>query len=168
LLEIRGILNEEGVDVILRPETMGKTAMFGSVEEVMQLSRDIPGVLPCIDFAHLHARAAGAINSYGEFAAIFEAVEQALGREGLERMHMHMSGIAYNAKGERHHLPLNEADWCYRELMQALIDYKVSGTVAVEAPGPFHVADAMTLQATYRRLLDDIPAEELAENGDKS
>ena len=35
LLEIREILDEEGVDVILRPETMGKTAMFGTLEEVV-------------------------------------------------------------------------------------------------------------------------------------
>lgn len=159
LREIREILNEEGVDVMLRPETMGKSAMFGSLEEVLQLSRDIPGVLPCIDFAHLHARTGtGAINSYEEFAAIFEAVEEMLGREGLDRLHMHMSGIAYSSKGERHHVPLNESDWCYRELMQALIDYNVKGSVAVEAPEPFHVADALTLQATYRRLLESTDA----------
>jgi hypothetical protein len=30
----------------------------------------------------------------------------------------------------------------------------VQGTVAVEAPEPFHDADALTLQATYRRLRD--------------
>jgi deoxyribonuclease-4 len=169
LLEIRTILDEEGVTVTLRPETMGKSAMFGSLEEVLQLSRDIPGVLPCIDFAHLHARTGtGAINSYEEFAAIFESVEQALGRNGLETLHMHMSGIAYSLKGERHHVPLNESDWCYRELMQALIDYKIKGSVAVEAPEPFHVADALTLQATYRRLSEFIDHETSAESGDES
>ncbi|MBN2303831.1 MAG: TIM barrel protein [Anaerolineae bacterium] len=151
LLELRGILDDEGVNVILRPETMGKGAMFGSLDEVLQLSRDIPGVMPCIDFAHLHART-GAFNSYDEFAAIFRAVDDHLGRAGLDNLHGHMSGIAYNKQGERHHLPLNEADLQYRDLLQALIDFDVKGTIAVEAPDPFHVADALTLQATYRRL----------------
>lgn len=162
LLEIREILDSEGVDVILRPETMGKSAMFGSLDEVLQLSRDIPGVQPCIDFAHLHART-GALNSYDEFASILQAIQNSLGREGLESLHAHVSGIAYNDKGERYHLPLNEADLRYRELLQALIDFDVRGTVAVEAPEPFHVADALILQATFRRLRDQQGAADSAE-----
>lgn len=152
LRELRAVLDEEGVDVILRPETMGKPAVFGSLDEVLQLSRDIPGVLPCIDFAHLHART-GQLNSYEEFVAILDKVEEILGERGLHNFHAHLSGIAYGPRGERYHLPLNEADLRYRDLLQALIDRGVQGTVGVEAPEPFHVADALTLQATYRRLL---------------
>ncbi len=151
LLEIRGILDAEGVDVILRPETMGKIALFGDLDELVQLSRDIPGVLPCIDFAHLHART-GALNTYDEFAAIFKTVEAYLGRAGLESLHAHMSGIEYGPRGEKNHLPLNEADFRYQELIQAMVDFDVRGSVAVEAPEPFHDADALTIQATYRRL----------------
>jgi deoxyribonuclease-4 len=153
LRELRAILDEEGVDVTLRPETMGKPAVFGTLDEALQLSRDIPGVLPCIDFAHLHART-GQLNSYDEFAAILDAVEVALGERGLHSLHAHMSGIAYGPRGERQHLPLNEADLQYRALLQALIDRGARGTVGVEAPEPFHVADVLTLQATYRRLLE--------------
>ncbi len=153
LAELAAILRDEGVEVMLRPETMGKGAMFGTLEETLRLSADIPGVLPCIDWAHLHARTGdGSFNSYAEFAAALDLVKQYLGDEGLKRMHFHMSGIAYSKKGEREHLPLNEADIRYRELLQAFVDYGVAGTVGVEAPLPFHVADALTLQATYRRL----------------
>ncbi len=154
LLELTGILRAEGFGGYLRPETMGKSAMFGSLDEVIQLSVDVPGVLPCIDFAHLHARPGdGTQNSYDEFAAMLKAVERGLGRRGLESLHIHMSGIEYGAKGERHHLPLNEADMNYKALLQALVDFDVQGSVAVEAPEPFHVADALTIQATYRRML---------------
>ncbi len=151
LLEIRGILDEEGIDVILRPETMGKQAMFGTLDELVQLGRDIPGVLPCIDFAHLHART-GVFNTYDEFVGIFRLVEKYLGRTGLESLHAHMSGIDYGPRGEKSHLPLNEADLRYQELIQAMVDCDVRGTVAVEAPEPFHDADALTIQATFRYL----------------
>ncbi|MFW5696455.1 MAG: hypothetical protein ACOCXR_01575, partial [Phototrophicaceae bacterium] len=57
-------------------------------------------------------------------------------------------------KGEKEHLPLNEADLRYRDLLQAFVDYEVEGTVGIEAPEPFHTADCLTFQATYRRLLD--------------
>lgn len=164
LLEIRSILDAEGVNVILRPETMGKPAMIGTLDEVLQLSRDVPGVLPCIDFAHLHARE-GLVNSYDEFADVFRRVEAALGRAGLESLHAHLSGIDYGPRGEKFHLPLNECDLRYRELLQAMIDCDVRGVVAVEAPLPFHVADALVIQATYRRLREGLPAAE-AESGD--
>lgn len=155
LLEITGILREEGVKVNLRPETMGKSAMFGTLEEVVQLSADVPGVLPCIDWAHLHARTGdGTFNSYEEFSAALETVRRVLGEEGLHKLHFHISGISYTPKGEKAHLPLNEADLKYRELLQAFVDYGVAAQAAIEAPLPFHTADALTFQATYRRLLE--------------
>jgi deoxyribonuclease-4 len=130
---------------------MGKPTMFGTLEEIIQLSRDVEGVLPAIDFAHLHARS-GRHNTYEEFRAMLKAVEDGLGRRGLETLHLHLSGIEYGPQGERRHIPLNESDFAYRELLQALIEVGARGTVGVEAPEPFHVADALTLQATYRRL----------------
>lgn len=153
LLEIRLILDQEGIDVILRPETMGKKAMFGDLDELVQLSHEVPGVLPCIDFAHLHART-GMLNTYDEFAAIFKTIERYLGRTGLDNLHAHMSGIDYGPRGEKKHLPLNEADFRYQDLIQAMIDFDVRGSVVVEAPEPFHDADALTIQATYRRLYE--------------
>ena len=153
MIELTSLLKSEGVDVFLRPETMGKSAMFGSLEECVRLSADVPGVLPAIDWAHLHARPGdGSFNSYDEFAAALELIKRELGDYGLHNCHFHMSGIEYGAKGEKLHVPLNEADLRYRDLLQAFIDYGVQGTVGVEAPEPFHVADAMVFQATYRRL----------------
>ncbi|MCC7451522.1 MAG: TIM barrel protein, partial [Anaerolineae bacterium] len=152
LLELTALLRTEGVDVVLRPETMGKSAMFGTLDETIQLSREIPGVLPAIDFAHCHARTSQ-LNTYDEFADMLQAVEKGLGRFGLDNLHIHLSGIQYGVKGEQCHLPLNESDMNYRDLLQALIDFDAKGVIAVEAPEPFHVADALTLQATYRRLL---------------
>jgi len=153
LLELTAILREEGVDVTLRPETMGKSAVFGDLDEVLQLSQDVDGVLPCVDWAHLHARPGdGTFNSYAEFDAALSKIRDVLGEDGLHTLHNHMSGIAYTEKGEKEHLPLNEADFRYQELMQAFVDHGVRGTVGVEAPQPFHTADCLTFQATYHRL----------------
>ena len=136
--------------------------MVGTLDEVLQLSRDVDGVLPCIDWAHLHARTGnGTFNSYDEFYDALKRVNDMLGDDGLKTLHNHMSGIAYTPKGEKKHLPLNEADMQYRELMQAFVDHDVEGTVGIEAPHPFHVADCLTFQATHRRLVelrDEAPA----------
>ncbi len=153
LLELTGILRAEGVKVTLRPETMGKPAMFGSVEELVQLSQEVPGVMPCFDIAHLHARANGEYNTYEEYAGILKTVEGALGRPALEQMHFHLSGIAYGPKGEKKHIPVQEADLNYRAFFQALIDFDVRGAVAAEAPDEYHVPDAQRFQREFREML---------------
>lgn len=168
LIELTGILREEGVKVNLRPETMGKSAMFGNLDEVIQLSKEVPGVRPCIDWAHLHARQGdGTFNSYDEFADALGRVKAGLGEAGLKTLHFHISGIAYTPKGEKSHIPLNEADLRYRELLQAFIDFGVEGTAAIEAPEPFHTADALVFQATYRRLIALAAGEDGAADGEE-
>jgi deoxyribonuclease-4 len=150
LEQMSATLRTEGYDVLLRPETTGKESQFGTVDELLRLSTEVAGVLPCIDFSHLHARSGGAYNSYDEFLGILKQIEAVLGRPGLERMHMHVSGIEYTAKGERKHLNLQESDLKYAELMRALKDMKVAGTLVVESPDLED--DALLLQETYARL----------------
>jgi deoxyribonuclease-4 len=62
-------------------------------------------------------------------------------------MHIHISGIAYSAKGEIKHLILNESDFRYEEWIQALKDYGVEGRVICESPNLEQ--DALTLKKLY-------------------
>jgi deoxyribonuclease-4 len=153
LREIVETLRAEGNTAVLRPETMGKGAMFGSLEETIQLSKEIDGVAPCIDVAHLHARTGnGAFNSYDEFADMFRLIDQQLGTErGLHQMHFHISGIEYAAKGERNHMPLQESDLRWQDFLHACVDFGVSGTIVAESPNLEE--DAALLQSTYHDML---------------
>jgi deoxyribonuclease-4 len=149
LVELIQELQSEGNDTVLRPETTGKQSQFGTLEELLALSREVQGVAPCLDFAHLHART-GRNNSYEEFAAILSKIERALGQAGLEDMHIHLSGIEYGPRGEREHLMLAEADMRYVELLQALKDFAVKGLLICESPN--QEVDALILQETYYQL----------------
>ncbi|MFQ6057499.1 MAG: TIM barrel protein [Anaerolineae bacterium] len=148
--ELVAQLRAQGNTIWLCPETMGKESQFGSLEEVLCLSREVEGVLPCVDFSHLHARTVGAANSYREFADILEQIEGQLGQAGLENMHIHVSGIAYGPKGEKKHLNLAEADFAYLDLLQALKDFDVRGFVICESPNLEE--DALLLQEAYLAL----------------
>lgn len=150
LVEIRDILKSEGVEVVLRPETTGKPSQFGSLEEIIALSQEVEGVAPCIDFAHLHARTGGKLNSYGEFCSILKLIRDELGSEALTDMHIHISGISYTAKGEREHLNLKASDMQYEELLRALLDYGVKGLIICESPNLEE--DALLLKDTWERL----------------
>ena len=150
LQQMSAALLAEGLTVTLRPETTGKASQFGTVDELLRLSTEVAGVLPCIDFSHLHARSGGSYNSYDEFLSVLQQIERVLGRPGLETMHIHVSGIAYTDKGERHHLDLKASDLKYEELMRALKDMKVGGALVCESPSLED--DALLLQETYARV----------------
>lgn len=149
LQDIMHKLKFEQNQVWVRPEVAGKISQFGTLEEVLSLSNEIEGVAPCIDFAHWHART-GKFNSYAEFASILEQIESQLGRAALDNMHIHVSGIAYGAKGEIKHLNLKESDFDYVSLVKALKDFNVNGLVISESPNLEE--DALLLQRTYNSL----------------
>jgi deoxyribonuclease-4 len=143
-------LRAEGIRVWLRPETTGKGTQFGSVDEVIRLSQEIDGVLPCVDFSHLHARTGGAMNTYQEFVSVLKQLEKGLGRTALTSMHIHVSGIAYGPKGEKNHLMLKDSDMNYTDLLRALKDMNCGGLVISESP--IMEDDALLLQEAYERL----------------
>ncbi len=128
-------LRAAGNPAILRPETMGKSAMLGSLEDTVEMAKSIPGVLPCVDFAHLHARPGdGSLNSYEEWSARLEMVAKALGEQALKRLHIHLSGIEYGPKGEKNHLPVAESDLDLKGLFRALHACGASGRILCESP----------------------------------
>jgi len=121
--------------VILRPETMGKSAMLGSLEDTLEMSMAIDGIEPCLDFPHLHARTGdGTMNTYREWIQTLETYGTALGQGALERLHIHLSGIEYSPKGEREHLPIQESDLDLKAILQALKDLNCKGRMLCESP----------------------------------
>jgi deoxyribonuclease IV len=128
-------LHSQGNPITLRPEISGKAAAIGSLVDVIEMAREIEGVIPCIDFAHLHARLGdGKMNSYTEWMSALEMYRSGLGEPALHNMHIHLSGINYGPKGEKNHLKMEEADLKFAELMQALHDSGAKGRLLCESP----------------------------------
>ena len=147
LSQVASILRSERVPVTLRVETMGKRSQFGSLEEVLNLCREVEGLQPCLDFSHLHARE-GRVNSYDEFARVLSKVEKKLGRAALRNAHIHISGSHYSEAGELKHLDLAESDFRYDDWVEALGDFDVRGLVICESPN--REEDALMLKKLYR------------------
>jgi deoxyribonuclease-4 len=128
-------LHSTGNRVILRPETMGKSAMLGSLDDTLEISMTVKGVEPCIDFAHLHARPGdGSMNTYDEWQRTLEAYGTALGSAALKNLHVHLSGIDYTPKGEKEHLPILDSDFDLEALLKALDEFECGGRIVCESP----------------------------------
>lgn len=128
------ILEKEGIDIWIRPETTGKVTQWGDLDEIIKLSKEFKQVLPCVDFSHLHARSGGGVNEYSDFCNMLEKIGKELGQDALENFHGHLAGIAYSDKGERNHLPLQESDMNYKDLLKAMKEFGVKGALVCESP----------------------------------
>lgn len=148
--EICSVLDAEGNDIWVRPETTGKPTQWGNLEEIVRLSKDFKQVLPCVDFSHLHARTNGAHNTYDEFCAIFDHIGTELGNYALENFHAHIAGIEYGERGEKKHLLFHESDMNYKDLMKAFKKFDVKGVVVCESP--IMEDDAVILKEYYNSL----------------
>jgi len=151
---LKGCLDElrkAGNPVTIRPETMGKSAMLGSFEDTIEMSKAIKGVQPCLDFAHLHARPGdGTMNTVKEWTRILEAYQSSLGKEALKHLHIHLSGIEYGPKGERNHLPVAESDLKLNFLFRVLREFGCAGRILCESP--IMEEDALNMKKAWKKI----------------
>ncbi|WP_457752135.1 deoxyribonuclease IV [Thermococcus sp.] len=150
LKDIERELMDRGIKVWIRPELTGKPTQFGDLKEIVKLSEELETVLPTIDFAHAHARNKGKCNTVEEWREMLSFMEDRLGREALNNMHIHISGIEYTEKGERNHLNLQESDMNWEDLLRILKEFRVKGVVISESPNI--EGDAILMKKKYEEI----------------
>ena len=133
LAELRERLEGKDRAVPFGVEVMGRVNDFGSLEDVVELSRRSGGwVRPVLDFAHMHATSDGAYTDVEPFAAALEAADEVL--EPKAPFHIHFSDIAFANRNETKHLPYGEGTLRADPLRKALRRFKRPATVISESP----------------------------------
>lgn len=101
LNSIKDQLDTENIK--LYPEIGGKVAQLGSLDEIIEICRNVDFAYPCLDLAHLHARELGSMDSSNKIVNVLEKIESELGRDYLEATHFHVYPVEYGDKGEKVH-----------------------------------------------------------------
>jgi len=155
LAELLDIAQTEGLgDIAVAPETMGKPAQLGNLDEILELCTVVGGkVVPAIDFGHLHAAGKGALTEVASFSEVLDRIEVALGAGALTSLHIHFSQIEFTRAGERRHrTTLDEGygpDFTY--LARLIYDRNLAPTIICEAAG-LQAEDALV----YRQIYDSM------------
>lgn len=147
LSSVASKLKNEGIEIWVRPEVTGKPSQFGSMEELISLSLEIENVLPCIDFSHLYTRSLGKFNTFEDFKSTLAKVESGLGKEALQKMHIHAQGASFNRTGEKAHLAFSESGFNYKALVKALKEFSAKGVLICESPAV--EKDTLLIQKAY-------------------
>jgi deoxyribonuclease-4 len=110
--------------VLLGLETMGRQAQFGTVDEILEINKELKNCVLVVDFAHIFARNNGKI----DFVEILDKVKK------IDHLHSHFTGVAFSNSDEKHHLPVSSNQPNFKELANELKKRKTDIMVICESP----------------------------------
>jgi deoxyribonuclease IV len=134
-------IKENEWNVNLLPETMGRLAQFGDLEELIAMVKEARCSI-CIDPAHLYARYNGKI----DFSDVFDK----LARLKRKEFHFHFSGINYGERGEKNHLVLGAGGPSFDDFAKELLKRKIDSTIISESPITWK--DSLKMKKTLEKM----------------
>lgn len=152
--KIVNILKSRGSTVSLCPETLGKKNQMGTLDEIMELCLLDESLIPTLDFAHLHALNAGALQKKSDYKKVFDRLFAALGEKRARTIHIHYSRVEFTEKGgEKKHWSYDDTQYGpeFEPLAECLIEYGVSATIISESRGTM-AEDALKVKKIYGRI----------------
>jgi len=110
-------------------ETMAKESAFGTIDEVISISKEVKGVIPYIDWAHTFARQGGKI----DYSEIIDRLQKEL---NLNHINSHFESLVFrNGKYVDEHLPIDNEAPPFRPLAEELLKREnLSITLICESP----------------------------------
>ena len=130
VVECGDMIKEEGLDVKIGLEQMGRKKSWGTLDEIGKVLERTDAAVPVLDFAHYHARYGGILKTEDDFLDLFEKYENIYSGP----LHAHFSSIKYNETGEKEHLNLEEYDPDFRQLAPILKEKDYDITIICETP----------------------------------
>lgn len=147
------IYEAELQNLLYCPETMGKLAQIGTLEEIVDFCKIDEIFLPCVDFGHINSREQGSLKTVEDYKQRLQYMIDELGYARVKHFHVHFSKIQYGAKGEIRHLTFEDTIYGpeFYPLAIALKELQLEPYIVSESAGT-QAQDALEMQKIYREL----------------
>ena len=131
------IYQKDMQNLIYCPETMGKMAQIGTIEEITEICAIDKIYVPTVDFGHVNSREQGSLVTKDDYISRLSFMIDKLGYEKMKHFHIHFSKIQYSVKGEIKHLNFDDQVFGpnFEPLADALIELKLEPVVICESAG---------------------------------
>ncbi|OGI12444.1 hypothetical protein A3K64_04320 [Candidatus Micrarchaeota archaeon RBG_16_36_9] len=128
-------------------ETMGKQKSWGTLEEIIEVCKQLKHMIPYLDAAHLYALHGGQVN----FKETFDKLEVLK----LKKIHSHFSGIKYTLAGigrgnERQHVPMKAAGPNFEDYAKEIL--KRNKDITIISESPILEIDSLAMKETLEKL----------------
>jgi deoxyribonuclease-4 len=129
LLELSDARKKEKIRALIGLEVTGDAPELGSVDDYIDILRDVPGTDIVIDWSHVHARTDGSLKTKADYEAVFDKLKPVKRND----FHMHFSNVEYKNGREVRHLPL-DGQPPFEPLARILKERKLDATIICESP----------------------------------
>jgi deoxyribonuclease-4 len=149
LRTVRDRYRKAKIQARLGIEASGRQEVVGSLDEILKLVKNVKGVVPVINFAHVHARGFGLFKGPEDFDDVLGKVEKS--QEDGHHLHSHFSGVEHAEGNELRYTPIKKGDLRFEPLAECLLDNDYDLTIVSSSPLLEH--DAMYMKVILERVL---------------
>lgn len=132
--KINEIVNEIAFKSKIGIENTGRIYELGSLEDIVEIHRRTHHTEPVINFAHLHARSCGGMQTVNDFKKAIEFVSKQSRHNFVRNAFTIFSGITYNPSGEIEHVSLRESDMNLETFIKVVMGMNIKGTLIFQLP----------------------------------
>jgi deoxyribonuclease-4 len=129
-------------------ESSGRQEVVGSLDEILAICKNVKGIVPVLNFAHVHARGFGLFKRLEDFDDVLSRVEKA-STDG--HLHTHFSGVEHADGNELRYTPIKKGDLRFEPLAECLLEEDYDLTIVSSSPLLEH--DAMYMKVILERVL---------------
>lgn len=137
-------------------ENSGRQEVFGSVSEILSLSRSLKNIIPVINFARVHARENGSLREPADFEKLINSVRAVMKGTAV---YAHFSGVEHETGNEKRLTPIKKGDLRFEPLAECILDNEYD--ISVISSSPLLEHDAMYMKVILERLLAKRMAKEV-------
>lgn len=145
--ELRDWYKKQELSAQIGMETSGKQEVLGDLDEVLAICKRVSGVIPVLNFAHIHARGNGSLKKKEDFQEIFDKTLKIT----KDNLYSHFSGVEYKDGSENRYTPIKKGDLKFEPLAECILDNNINITVISGSPLLEH--DAMYMKVILERVL---------------
>jgi deoxyribonuclease-4 len=129
-------------------ELAGRPDLFGTLREITELCQRVRGLVPIINWAHLHARGSRWLNDRESFKKVFDFFDTNL---RLPKFYCHFSGVEFDVDGnERHYAPVKKGEIKFEHLAEVILENNYDVVMISDSPLMEH--DAMYMKLITERV----------------
>ena len=129
-------------------ETSGQQELWGTVEEVLEVVNHLPGTVPVLNMAHIHARGHGRLKTSEDYAELFDQARKTIRGK---KFYCHFAGVEHRMGNAQHYTQIKKSDLKFEPFAEYLAEEGDWMDITIISDSPLLEHDAMYMVQHYEK-----------------
>jgi deoxyribonuclease-4 len=149
---LRDWLDSNEIEVKIGLEPSGNQNVFGSIDEILEICKQVPGTVPILNFANIHAREKGSLKTKEDYNEIFEKTIKAT---NSTMFYTRFSGVDHENGNKLIIRPIEKSELQFEHLSKCILEHD-DYNVTIISSSPLLEHDALHMKEVFNELSTNI------------